>query len=73
MKIFLIEHNFTGYDYFAGHVIVANNENEVRELAQQGSGSEGDGIWDIATIHIVGNYTGNETEPFILLSDFYAG
>ena len=73
MKIFLIEQNFTGYDSFSGHVIVANNENEVRELAKQRSGFEGTGIWDIATITIEGNYTGNETEPFILLSDYLAG
>lgn len=35
MKIFLIEHDKFNYDAYSGHVIVANNENEVRELAKK--------------------------------------
>ena len=73
MKIFLITHDKWGYDCYSGHVIVANNENEVRELAKKGSADEGNDIWDIATVTIEGDYTGNKTEPFKLLSDFHAG
>jgi len=73
MKIFSITHNRWGYDCYSGHIIVANNENEVRELAKKVSAGEGNDIWDVATVMIEGDYTGNKTEPFKLLSDFNAG
>jgi hypothetical protein len=73
MKIFSITHDKWGYDCYSGHIIVANNEIEVRELAKKGSADEGNDIWDVATVTIEGDYTGNKTEPFKLLSDFNAG
>ena len=73
MKIFLIEHDEFNYDAYSGHVIVANNENEVRELAKKGSADEGKDIWDKAIVTEEGVYSGTKTEPFKLLSDFHAG
>lgn len=73
MKIFLIEHDEFNYDAYLGHVIVANNENEVRELAKKGSADEGKDIWDKAIVTEEGVYSGTKTEPFKLLSDFQAG
>lgn len=73
MKIFFITHNKWDYNCYLGHVIVANNETEVRELSKKNSASEGIDIWDNATVTVIGEYTGNETKPFILLSDFRAG
>ena len=72
MKIFSITHDKFGYDFYLGHIIVANNENEVRELAKKGCSDEGNDIWDVATVTIEGNYTGKKTEPFKLLSDYKA-
>jgi hypothetical protein len=73
MKIYLIRHTEFDYDAYMAHVIVANNENEVIELAKKGSADEGKDIWDKATITEEGDYSGTKTEPFKLLSDFRAG
>lgn len=76
MKIFLIKNNdFVCFDYdaYSGHVIVASNENDVRELAKKCSADEGRDVWEKATVTEEGIYTGTKTEPFILLSDFNAG
>lgn len=73
MNIFSIKHDQGGYDRYRGHIIVANNEEEVRNLAKEEAAEEGVDIWDTATIKVEGNYTGNKTEPFIVLSDFLAG
>jgi len=73
MKIYLIEHTEFNYDAYMGHVIVANNETEVVELAKKGSLDEGKDIWDKATITEEGDYSGIKGEPFKLLSDFRAG
>jgi len=35
MKIFFITHNKWDYNCYLGHVIVANNETEVRELSKK--------------------------------------
>ena len=72
MKIYLIEHKEFNYDAYMGHVIVANNEIEVIELAKKVSADEGKDIWGKATITEEGNYSGIKTEPFKLLSDFHA-
>lgn len=56
MKIFSITHDKWGYDCYVGHIIVANNEIEVRELAKEGSADEGNHIWDVAPITIEGGY-----------------
>ena len=34
MKIYTIEHEEFNYDAYLGHVIVANSEDEVREIAK---------------------------------------
>jgi hypothetical protein len=73
MKIFLITHNEFGYDSYSGHVVVANSEEEVRILAKKDSADEGELVWDTANVSIVGEYSGDKTDPFILLSDFHAG
>ena len=74
MKIYTITHDDGGCDCYNGHVIVANNTNEVISLAQKQSADEGEDVWDnTASINVQGEYTGEETEPFILLSDFHAG
>jgi len=73
MKIYLIEHKEFDYDAYMAHIIVANNEIEVVELAKKGSVEEGEDIWDKALITEEGNYSGIKTEPFKLLSDFRAG
>ena len=61
------------YDCVSGHVIVANNEQEVRNIAMKVAGDEGREIWNTTKLIKVGNYTGTKTNPFILLTDFYHG
>lgn len=73
MKIYLIEHKKTDFDCYMGHVIVANNETEVRELAKKGYADEGEDVWNKATVTEEGNYSGKIKKPFKLLSDFNAG
>lgn len=74
MKIYLIEqHHDLGWDCYHAHVIVANNENEVRESATESAAAEGRDAWETAKITIEGVYIGSKTEPFKLLSDFNAG
>lgn len=74
MKIYTIETGQSrGYDIYLGHVIVANDEAEVRQLAKNESADEGGKIWDSAKVTECGDYTCDRTEPFILLSDFNAG
>ena len=73
MKIYTIEHDEFNYDAYLGHVIVANDKKEVREIAKKGSADEGKEVWDKAKIIIEGEYTGKKKEPFTMLSDFRAG
>lgn len=73
MKIFLITHDKSGYDIYSGHVVVANSESEVRDIAKEIAADEGKETWDAATVTIQGDYTGSSTCPFVLLSDFNAG
>lgn len=73
MKIYTIKHDENEYDSFLSHAIVANTELEVRCLAKLDPGDEGEEIWDTAKIEEQGEYTGNKTEPFILMSVFRAG
>jgi hypothetical protein len=70
MKIYKIEHDVFMWDAYLGHVIVANSEDEVREIAKNKSANEGREIWDTAKIEEHGEYTCYGTEPFILLSNF---
>ena len=73
MKIYTIEHEVFNYDAYLGHVIVANSEDEVREIAKSKSEDEGKDIWNTAKVEEHGDYTCHRTEPFVLLSDFRAG
>ena len=73
MKIYTIEHEVFNYDAYLGHVIVANSEDEVREIAKSKSADEGKDIWNTAKVEEHGDYTFHRTEPFVLLSDFRAG
>ena len=73
MKIYTIEHEEFNYDAYLGHVIVANSEDEVREIAKSNSADEGKEVWNTAKVEECGEYTCHRTEPFVLLSDFRAG
>ena len=73
MRIFLIKHNYIDYDCHLGHIIVADNEKQVRKLAKINYRGEGKDIWNYAEVMEQGVYTGLRTKPFILLSDFNAG
>lgn len=73
MKIYTIEHGQGGWDSFHGHVIVANSEQEVRDIAKEKSADEGEEVWDTADVLECGDYTCDRKEPFVLLSDFNAG
>ena len=73
MKIYTIEHEVFNYDAYLGHVIVANSEDEVREIAKSKSADEGKEVWNNAKVEECGEYTCHRTEPFVLLSDFRAG
>ena len=74
MNIYKIPHDEFEYDYYMGHVIVANNRQEVLDLAKDTpDGNEPWAVWDKATIETIGQYFGDKIQPFILLSDFKAG
>lgn len=73
MKIFTIEHTKFCYDSYGGHIIVANSEVEVREIAKNKAADEGEEVWDTAKVELCGDYTCHRTEPFILLSNYRAG
>jgi hypothetical protein len=72
MKIYKINIKYFIYDAFCAHIIVANSEQEVREIAKNKCADEGKDVWDSAEIEECGEYTGKETEPFVLLSHFNA-
>ena len=73
MKIFKIELTESCYDCCDGYVIVANTEEEVRELAKSGNAAEGKEIWNTERVEVCGTYEGRRTEPFILMSSFNQG
>ena len=80
MKIYLIKlmNSEEQYDCYLGHVIVANSELEVRQLAEdERAPFEASGRWvesnDNCIISTISDYTGNESLPFIILSAFNAG
>ncbi|WP_374440475.1 hypothetical protein [Epilithonimonas sp.] len=73
MKIYTIQHDKKDWDCYMGHVIVANNHEEVRKLAKDIAEDEGVEIWNDAIIEECGEYTSQRNEPFILMSDFKNG
>lgn len=73
MNIYTIEHENFQYDSYMGHVIVANSETEVREIAKKEARNEGEEVWETTKVEECGKYTCDRIEPFILLSDFQAG
>ena len=75
MKIYTIkiEQGPFTWDSYKGHVVVANTEEEVRDLAKKISADEGKEVWDSAKVEHCGDSVWQETEPFILLSDFVRG
>ena len=73
MKIYLIERADWDYDEYDSHVIVANNETEVRDIATKKEYSDIKKEWGLAQVSIVCNYDGELTKPFILLSSYNAG
>ena len=75
MNIYLItcDTEEVEYNYYSGHVIVANNEQEVREIAKLLSINEGKEVWDKAHIKIISEYIGDKQIPAVILSSFHAG
>ena len=73
MKIYLIKHDQIHYDGFMQHVIIANSEQEVREIAKNQCANERTEVWNTAIVDEVSAYSGKNTKPFILLSNFNAG
>ena len=70
MKIFLIKHNKYNLDMNLAHVIVANTISEVRALAANKAADEGELVWKrSAKVQEIGEYTGNEIKPFILMTE----
>jgi len=69
MKIFKITSNFVNLDCNLEHVIVANKIKEVRLLAADNAADEGKNVWLSAKVEKVGDYTGDKTEPFILITN----
>ena len=61
------------WDAVTGFVIVANSENEAREVARGKHRDEGSEVWDSAPIEEVGTYTGQATTPFVLMADINNG
>lgn len=78
MKLYLIENiseNRHYYDAYRGFVIAANSETEARKIANECPGDEGS-IWEDCekvSCKEIGEYTGELTEPMIVLYDFNAG
>ena len=73
MKIYLISTDAWTWDCYSDHVIAANSEKEVRELAQDSAADEGSSIWLTAPVILLGDYKGLNQTPFIILSSFHAG
>lgn len=74
MPIYHIEQTeVDSYDMHSAHVIIANNEEEVRQLAKKEAGSEGPEVWDTAKITKVGLCLDVFEHPYILLSSYHAG
>lgn len=73
MKIYYIYIKEWTYDCMDSHVIVAHNEEEVRNFAINKACDEGSKVWITADIVKQGDYTGDREIPFVLLSSFNAG
>jgi len=74
MKIFKVERpqdDNINYDEFDAHIVVANSWEEALEIAIK-TGDNGPSPESMKVLEI-GNYTGGEKEPFILLSSYNAG
>lgn len=70
MKIYLIKHEKKSFNCYWAHVVIANKEEEVRELAKKICADEGEEIWDSARIEHVGESVWSDSEPFVLLSEY---
>ena len=71
-KIFKIDTDHRhDFDYYDSFIIVARNEAEVLDMAQQKDPQNSD--WDIERVELISYYTGDKTEPFILSSSYNAG
>lgn len=58
-----------GYDENRAHVVVANTVNEAFELVTDNAKDEGADAWIDADYNRIGDYTGENNEPFIVLTD----
>jgi hypothetical protein len=75
MKIYSVEKpiEFEEYDTFSRHIIVANNKEEAIQVAQSEAYNERRELWSYSVVIEYGVYTGPQTQPFIILSDFLKG
>lgn len=70
MKIFLIKHDMWKHDSYLAHVMAANTEQEVRDLAKRCAQDEGKAVWETAKVTEEGKYIGTKIKPFRILSDY---
>jgi len=69
-RIFKIAHDDYAWDCFSDFVIVANNKEEVREMAISKAADEGREVWKTAEIEELCTYTGEKKEPYFVLASY---
>lgn len=75
MFIYSLDIDCVSYDTYDSHVVVANTEQEARQLASEGKRfCEGARVWlESAIVTLEGSYTGTAVKPHIICSSFNAG
>lgn len=75
MFIYSLNIDCVGYDTYDAHVVVANTEQEARQLASEDKQwYEGARVWlESAIVTLEGTYTGTAGKPHIICSSFNAG
>jgi len=71
MRIFKVWNEDADYDEVRGHIIVAYDTITVMEMAAANACGEGSAIWETIIPETIGFYTGKETEPFIIMTDYF--
>lgn len=62
-----------GHEVYDAHIIVADNEQQVVNLAKFICAEECANVWELANVKLEGIYTGSVINPFILLSSYISG
>ena len=70
MKIIKISIPLQGYDTYDAHIIACDDSEEAIRLARVKAADYGMGVWSLAKIEMLGEYTGKKKKPFIILSSF---